>query len=65
MNKQTDMDQYLYAMCQDEGELIDEGGTGQFTAGFTVPVYRYSGHFYTFYVQGDYVELAMKEIDYA
>ena len=65
MNKQTDMDNYLYELCKDEGELIDEGGSGQFTGGFIAPVYRYAGHIYTFAIEGKWLELISKEIDYA
>lgn len=64
MNKQTDMDHYLYMLCQTEGVLIDDGGGGQFSGGYYEEVYKMSGHIYTFLIDGEYVELLLKVIDY-
>lgn len=64
MNKQTDMDQYLYMLCQDEGIRIDYGD-GQFSGGYYEEVYRMSGHIYTFAIEGKFLDLISKEIDYA
>jgi hypothetical protein len=64
MNKRTDMDNYLYELCKDEGMLIDEGGGGQFSGGYYESKYKLDGHIYIFAIEGKFLELVSKEICY-
>lgn len=63
MNKQTDMDRYIYWLCQYKGALVDDGG-GQFSGGYHEETYKLDGHIYTFAIEGDWLERIAKEIDY-